>query len=55
MTGDDFAMMVHLSQASLRILTIGRHDADVIDTLAAARFDVEAEADHHDALSRSCA
>jgi hypothetical protein len=43
-------MMVHLAQATLRILAIGGHDANVVDTLAAARFDVETEADHHDSL-----
>jgi hypothetical protein len=43
-------MMVHLAQATLRILPIGGHDANIVDTLAAARFDVEAEADHHDSL-----
>src|SRR5437868_8565078 len=48
--GDDLAMMVHLTQSTLRILPIGGHDADVVDALAAARFDVEAEAGHHHSL-----
>jgi len=43
-------MMVHLAQPTLRILPAGGHDADVVDALAAARFDVEAEAGYHHSL-----
>jgi thymidine phosphorylase len=38
---DDLAMMVHLPQSAFRVFAIRRHDADVVDALAAARANVE--------------
>jgi hypothetical protein len=43
-------MMVHLAQATLCIGLVRSHDADIVDALAAARSDIEAESKHRDLL-----
>jgi hypothetical protein len=43
-------MMVHLLQSAFRVFAIRRHDADVVDALAAARANVEAETRHQSSL-----
>jgi hypothetical protein len=43
-------MMVHLPQSAFRVFAIRRHDADIVDALAAARANVEAETRHRSSL-----
>src|SRR5437773_151186 len=50
LTMDDFAVVIHLAQPPLRIGLVGGHDADVVDSLAAARSNVEAVSDHRGRL-----
>ena len=42
--------MVHLPQPAFRVFAVRRHDADVVDALAAARANVEAETRHQSSL-----
>src|SRR5436309_2033619 len=43
---DDFAIVIHLTQASLGVGLVGGHDEDIVDPLAAAGSDVKAVSDH---------